>query len=68
MRHKRDVIYQLMFKNGKPTEFYRTLKNIYTYHTRDEIGCLVGHLYEAGIAPATPFENKRVKINVVEIR
>ena len=68
MKHKKDVIYQLTFLRSQHTEYYRQLKSIYAYHTRNEIGCKVGHLYDSKIEYNKPFLNKRVKIEVVEIR
>ena len=68
MKYKKDVIYRLTFRRTQHTEYYRQLKSIYAYHNRDEIGCLVGNLYDFKIEYDKPFTNKRVKIELVEIR
>lgn len=68
MKYKKDIVYRLTFRRHNIYEYYRQLKSIYAYHTRNEIGCLVGHLYDSKIAYDKPFMNKKVKIEVLEIR
>jgi hypothetical protein len=68
MKHKKEVIYQVSFLRTRQTEFYRQLKSIYIYHTRDEIGCKVGHLYDSKIEYGKPFMNRNVKIEVLEVK
>ena len=68
MKHRKDIIYRLTFRRIDKAEYYHQLKSIYAYHTRDEIGCRVGNLYDSKIEPGKPFSNKKVIIEVIEVR
>lgn len=68
MKHKKEVVYQVSFLRTRRIEFYRQLKSIYLYHTREEIGCKIGHLYDSKIDYDKPFVNRNVRIEVVEVR
>lgn len=68
MKHRKDTMYRLTFRRIEKVEYYRQLKSIYAYHTRDEIGCQIGHLYDSNIEADKPFSNKKVLIEVIEVR
>ena len=68
MKHKKNNIYQIVFKSGKQTEFYRKLKSIYDTNSREEIGCKLEWLWQQRITIDNSFENSRVKITLIELK
>lgn len=63
----KNSIYLLEFKNGQKGNLFRELKRIYTIHTEKEIGCKVNQLYRSKIRVGQPFENKFVKVSLIEL-
>lgn len=68
MKHRKNQIIQVEFKNGNTTEVYNNLKAIYAHHQAEEIGCKVDWLWKNKIAPGNPFENAKVKISLIIIK
>lgn len=56
------------FKDGKPSEYFKQLKRIYLIYSKKEIGCGVNQIYDSKIKADKPFENKKVKISLIQLR
>ncbi|MBA4852070.1 hypothetical protein [Emticicia sp. BO119] len=68
MRYSPTNIYLVEFLNGDNPEYYNKLKSIYNHHTRMDIGCCLGHLYDCHISPSNPYQNKKVRIRLIELK
>lgn len=65
---QKNSIYQVEFKNGNLPDFFKQLKNIYLKYTKKEIGCGLTQIYNCKVRVDKPFENKFVKISLIELK